>query len=81
MVEFEASGRSAPDTAPIPEVAHDLIRSVSTDVRHEFSRRDLRTAAKIVKQITAAICNDIFYIPPEEIDRLLSEDPDGDPPA
>ncbi len=78
MVEFESSGRSASDTAPIPEVAHDLIRSVSLHVPRRYSKRDLRTAAKIVKEITNAICEDIYVIPPEEFDRLLAADPDGD---
>jgi hypothetical protein len=78
MVEFEASGRGAPDAVPIPETAHKLIRDVSKDVRHRHSRRDLRTAAKIVKQVTDAICSDIYYIPPEEIDRMLGEEPHGD---
>jgi hypothetical protein len=78
MVEFEASGRAVPDTAPIPEIAHDLIRSVSTDVRHGFSRRDIKVAARMVKQVTAAICSDIFYVPPEQLDRLLAEEPDAE---
>lgn len=78
MVEFEASGRAAPDSAAIPDVAHDLIRCVIADVRKGFSRRDIKVAARMVKQVTAAICNDIFYIPPGEVDRLLSEEADAE---
>jgi hypothetical protein len=78
MVEFEASGRAVPDSAPIPDIAHDLIGSVSTDVRHGFSRRDIKVAARMVKQVTAAICSDIFYIPAEALDRLQAEEADAE---
>jgi hypothetical protein len=76
MVEFESSGRTAPDAAPIPEVAHELIRGVSKHVAHRYSRRDIKTAAKIVKDVTDAICSEVIYVPPEEVDRLLEEGPD-----
>jgi hypothetical protein len=65
MVEFQATGRSAPDAAPIPEVAHSLIRSVLDDVAERHSRRDVKVAAAIVKQATASICDEIFYVGPE----------------
>jgi hypothetical protein len=74
MVEFEASGRGAPDAAPIPEIAHFLIRDVSKHLRHQYSRRDLRIAAKLVNQVTEAICSDIYYVPPEAFDRILAEE-------
>jgi hypothetical protein len=80
MVEFEASGRGAPDTAPIPEIAHGLIRQVSDDVRHDFSKRDLKTAARIVHRVTEAICNDIYAVSPEMMDELLADDADDDRP-
>ena len=65
MVQFDASGRSAPDAAPIPEVAHSLIRDVLGDVRKRHSRRDVKVAAAIVKEATDAIADDIFFVGPE----------------
>jgi hypothetical protein len=66
MVQWEAAGLSAPDAAPIPETAHTLVRGVLGDVRRRHSRRDVRVAAAIVKESTAAICENIFFIPVEE---------------
>src|SRR5881227_3065693 len=40
MVEFHAAGRSAPDAAPIPEIAHSLIRAYLADVRRRHATRD-----------------------------------------
>jgi hypothetical protein len=65
MVEHQASGRSAPDAAPIPEVAHSLVFDVLRSVRKGYSKRDIRVAAKIVEAATEAICNDIFIVGPE----------------
>ncbi|MDQ6776870.1 MAG: hypothetical protein M3071_11800 [Actinomycetota bacterium] len=65
MVQFQAAGRSAPDAAPIPEVAHSLVRSVLGDVGKRHSKRDINIAAAIVKQATASICAEIYYVGPE----------------
>ncbi len=65
MVEFSASGRAAPDAAPIPEIAHSLIRGVLDDVAKRHSKRDITVAAAIVEEATAAMCNDIFYVGPD----------------
>jgi hypothetical protein len=66
MVEFQSSGRSAPDAAPIPEVAHTLIRSVIEDVVGKgYSKRDLKVAARIVRETTALICSDLYVVGPE----------------
>jgi hypothetical protein len=59
------SRRTAPDAAPIPEVAHSLIRSVLNDVAKHHSTRDVTVAAAIVKQATGLICDEIFYVGPE----------------
>jgi hypothetical protein len=67
MVEFEASGRSAPDAAPIPTVAHELIAGVLTDIKHRHSRRDLKVAAAIVGEVTESICQNIFFV---DLDKL-----------
>jgi hypothetical protein len=65
MVEYQASGRSAPDAAPIPEVAHSLIRGVLSGVQKRHSKRDIRVAAAIVREATDAIVNDVFFVGPE----------------
>jgi hypothetical protein len=65
MVRFQASGRAAPDAAPIPEVAHSLIRGVLGDVRKRHSKRDIKVAARIVKEATDAIGEEIFFVGPE----------------
>ena len=65
MVEFQSSGRSAPDTAPIPEVAHSLIRSVIEGFGTRYSKRDLKVAARIVREATDAMCNDLYVLGPE----------------
>jgi hypothetical protein len=65
MVEYQAAGRSAPDAAPIPEVAQSLIRSVLGGVGKRHSKRDIKVAARIVKEATASICEEIFFVEPE----------------
>jgi hypothetical protein len=65
MVQFQASGRSAPDAAPIPEVAHSLIRDVLDGVRKRHAKRDIRVAAAIVGEATEAIADNILFIGPE----------------
>jgi hypothetical protein len=65
MVEFQAAGRSAPDAAPVPEVAHSLIRDVLDGVRKRHSKRDVRMAATIIAEATEAMCGNIFFVGPE----------------
>jgi hypothetical protein len=65
MVEFQSSGRSAPDAAPIPEVAHTLIRSVIEDFATRFSKRDVKVAARIVREATQLMCSDLYVVGPE----------------
>jgi hypothetical protein len=65
MVEFDAAGRSAPDAAPIPEVAQTLVRSVLDEVGGRHSKRDVRLAAMIVSESTHAICENIFFVGPD----------------
>lgn len=73
MVRFEAEGKSAPDAAPIPEVARELITGVLTDLKHHYSRRDLKVAARMVKEATDAMCSDIFMVDPDELENLDAE--------
>jgi hypothetical protein len=65
MVEFEAAGRSAPSAAPIPEVAHSVIRDALGEIRDEHSKRDVKVASRIVKRATDAICDNVFFVGPE----------------
>lgn len=65
MAEFSASGRSAPDAAPIPDIARSLIRDVCRDVTKRHSKRDVKVAAAIVREATDAICNDVFTVNPD----------------
>ncbi len=73
MVAFAESGRSSPDAAPIPEVAHELFTSVLTDLRRRHSRRDITVAARIVREATDAVGENIFFVPDEVIDRANPE--------
>jgi hypothetical protein len=68
MVEFQSSGRSAPDAAPIPEVAHTLIRSVIEDFGTRYSKRDVKVAARIVHEATERMCSDLYVLGPELLD-------------
>jgi hypothetical protein len=62
MVRFEAAGRSAPDAAPIPDVARGLIRDVIQGLASRHSGAQIRAAATIVGQVTEAITNDIILV-------------------
>jgi hypothetical protein len=68
MAEFSSAGRPASGVAPIPDVAHSLIRSVLDDVPKRHSKRDIRVAAMMVGEVTEAICHDIFLVSPEMVE-------------
>jgi len=65
MLSFRAAKRSAPDAAPIPEVAHSVIRGVVDDIHKRHSKRDIKVAARIVKEATDAISEGVFCVGPE----------------
>lgn len=65
MVEYQASDRSPPDAAPIPQVAHSLIGGVLADVRKHHSQRDIDVAAAILGEATEAIIACTFFGGPE----------------
>ncbi len=67
MIKAEAAGLSAPDAAPIPEVAHGMIRDVLQDLPGRHTNHDLTTAATIVEQATHAMCENIFIVPSAEL--------------
>jgi hypothetical protein len=70
MQEFEASGLSSPDAPPILEVAHTLIRDVNVGLLERHTEEEIRVSAAIVEEVTTAICENIFFIPPSEIRRM-----------
>ena len=70
MQEFEASGMSSPDAPPILEIAHSLIRDVTAELSQRHTDAELRATAEIIEEVTTAICEDIFFVPPSEIRRL-----------
>lgn len=72
MVQFDAAGKSSPDAAPIPEIAHSLIYDAVCDVARRRSKRDITVAAAIVEDVTEAICEEIFLVDPKNL---------GDPEA
>lgn len=65
MIAFQAAGRAAPDSPPIPEVAHSLVRGVLDEVGRRHSKRDIRVAAAIIGEAEEAICDNIFVVGPE----------------
>jgi hypothetical protein len=65
MVQTEAAGRSAPDAAPIPEVAHALIREVIGTMAAAHPAAEIKMTASIIGEITNAISENIFFVPPE----------------
>ena len=65
MVQFNASGRAAPDIAPIPVVAHSLIHDTITDLAEQYSEEEIRTSASVIKDVTQSICANIFFVGPE----------------
>lgn len=82
MVRFDAAGLSAPDLAPIPEVAHELILSVLDEVRRTYSKRDIRTAAAMIGLATNAIRDNIFGVDPSWIKAVQDgKEPFGPAPG
>jgi hypothetical protein len=65
MVQFEASGQSAPDTAPIVDVARGLIRDVIGGLARRHSAAEISAAAAIVDEATEAISKDLFFVSPD----------------
>lgn len=72
MQEFEASGLASPGSPPILEVAHSLIRDVNAELPERHTDQELQVSAEIVEQVTTAICENIFVLPPSEIRRSLA---------
>jgi len=75
MQEAEASGLSSPDAPPILEVAHSLIRDVNAGLPDRYTEQEIRVSAAIVEEVTTAICENIFFIPPSEMRRMSRSSP------
>jgi hypothetical protein len=67
MIRADSAGLSAPDAAPIPEVAHGVIRDALQDLPERHPDHDLAAAATIVEQATHAMCRNIFIVPMAEV--------------
>jgi hypothetical protein len=64
MVEYQASGRSAPDAPPIPEVAHRLVASVVQEAVGRYTDAEIGTAAVMIDAAMDAVCENLFIVPP-----------------
>ena len=69
MVETEASGGSAPDAAPIPAVAHAVIRDAIEALNTRHSKAEIKIAAVILDEVANVMCENIFFVPPGMEDR------------
>ena len=74
MIDWGAEHPPSPDAVPIPETAHKLIRGTLEEVRKQFSRGQVGTAARIVELATELIANNIFQVSPELIKELEASD-------
>lgn len=69
MIRVEAAGLSAPDAAPIPEIAHGVLRDALGGIRGRHPDHDLTIAATIIEQATHAMSENIFIVPMGETQR------------
>jgi hypothetical protein len=66
MIKAQAAREADPDSMPVPEVAHGVIRDALGDLAGRHPDRDLETAARIVEEATNAICQNVFLLPAPE---------------
>jgi len=76
MVRYAAATGPVPDAAPIPEAAHAVLADALTDLKHRYSRRDLKVATRILKEATDRICEEVYFVPLDFSDDSESA---GDP--
>jgi hypothetical protein len=69
MARHAAAAGPTPDAVPIPDAAHELLASVLTDLKRRYSRRDLTVAARILKNATDSICEEVYFVPLEFFDE------------
>ena len=65
MVRSAAAGRSAPDAAPIPDVARALVRDVISGLANTHSGAEINAASAIVGEASDRIASDIFFVSPD----------------
>jgi hypothetical protein len=63
MIEVDAAGFSSPDAAPIPEVAHNVVRDAVGETVCRHPEYDIETAARIIEEATNAVCENVFLVP------------------
>ena len=64
MAEWEMTHGCNPDAPPLTQIAHSLVSGVAAD-RVGHPKRDLRVSAAIVREITAAVREDIYVVNPD----------------
>ena len=64
MAEWETTHGSPVDAPPLTQVAHSLVSGVAAD-RLRRSQVDLRVSAAIIREIAAAVREDIYVINPD----------------
>ena len=77
MIRCDAAGKAAPDAAPIPTIAHSLIRDVLIDVARGRPRRDVKVAAAIIRDATESIAENILLVPLGEMEGRGGGAPPG----
>ena len=63
MTRFAASGRSAPDAPPIPDVLRDLLRGVLAPLVATHSQTAVEQARAVLQSTTDIVCEDIYTVP------------------
>lgn len=64
MIEWETMHGSPAEAPPLTQIAHTLLSSVAGDRLHQ-SKRDLKMAAAIAREIAAGVQEDIYVVNPE----------------
>lgn len=62
MARFAASGRSAPDAPPIPDVLRDLLCGVLPPLVATHSRAAVEQATAVLDAATDIVCEDIYTV-------------------
>ena len=62
MTRFAASGRSAPDAPPVPEVLRDLLRGVLAPLVATHSRAAVEQATAVLGSASDIVCEDIYTV-------------------
>jgi hypothetical protein len=66
MITAAYAPEEPPEFAPIPEIAHALICDTMHELESRYTADDLIFAATVVRDATAAIGENVFFVNPEE---------------